>query len=308
MKILVTGAAGFLASHLVPKLLNSGHQVIGIDDLSTGSRANLPNHRHFIFHQKDIRNCKIPKVDVIYNLASPASPVHYQINPIKTFETNVLGVMAILRSAAENGSIVIQASTSEVYGDPLINPQSENYWGNVNTIGPRSCYDESKRASETICFDYIRQYNVDVRIARIFNTYGPNMAINDGRVVSNFIVQAKMNQPLTIYGNGKQTRSLCYVTDLIQALFELMMNSTKPDIPINLGNPQEISMNDLASKIIHLSNSSSKIVYMDLPIDDPKQRQPDISRARKLLKWEPKITLEEGLLKTIRYFETVMCE
>lgn len=308
MKILVTGAAGFLASHLVPKLLNSGHQVIGIDDLSTGTRNNLPDHRHFIFHHKDIRNCKIPKVDVIYNLASPASPVHYQVNPIKTFETNVLGVMAILKSAAENGSIVIQASTSEVYGDPLVNPQSENYWGNVNTIGPRSCYDESKRASETICFDYIRQYNVDVRIARIFNTYGPNMAINDGRVVSNFIVQAKMNQPLTIYGNGRQTRSLCYVTDLIQALFELMMNRTKLDIPINLGNPQEISMNDLANKIIHMSNSSSKIVYMDLPIDDPKQRQPDISRARKLLNWEPKITLEEGLLETIRYFETVMCE
>ena len=308
MKILVTGAAGFLASHLVPKLLNSGHQVIGIDDLSTGTRNNLPDHRHFIFHHKDIRNCKIPKVDVIYNLASPASPVHYQVNPIKTFETNVLGVMAILKSAAENDSIVIQASTSEVYGDPLVNPQSENYWGNVNTIGPRSCYDESKRASETICFDYIRQYNVDVRIARIFNTYGPNMAINDGRVVSNFIVQAKMNQPLTIYGNGRQTRSLCYVTDLIQALFELMMNRTKLDIPINLGNPQEISMNDLANKIIHMSNSSSKIVYMDLPIDDPKQRQPDISRARKLLNWEPKITLEEGLLETIRYFETVMCE
>ena len=308
MKILVTGAAGFLAAHLVPKLLKSGHQVIGIDDLSTGTRNNLPDHRHFIFHHKDIRNCKIPKVDVIYNLASPASPVHYQVNPIKTFETNVLGVMAILKSAAENDSIVIQASTSEVYGDPLVNPQSENYWGNVNTIGPRSCYDESKRASETICFDYIRQYNVDVRIARIFNTYGPNMAINDGRVVSNFIVQAKMNQPLTIYGNGRQTRSLCYVTDLIQALFELMMNRTKLDIPINLGNPQEISMNDLANKIIHMSNSSSKIVYMDLPIDDPKQRQPDISRARKLLNWEPKITLEEGLLETIRYFETVMCE
>lgn len=306
MKILVTGAAGFLASHLVPKLLTSGYQVIGIDDLSTGARVNLPEHRNFIFYNEDIRNCKIPKVDVIYNLASPASPVHYQINPIKTFETNVLGIMAILRSAAENGSIVIQASTSEVYGDPLINPQSENYWGNVNTVGPRSCYDESKRASETICFDYKRQFNTDVRIARIFNTYGPNMAIKDGRVVSNFIVQAKLNEPLTIYGNGDQTRSLCYVTDLTQALIKLMTNSDKLETPINLGNPEEISVKDLAHQIIHMSNSSSKILYMDIPIDDPKQRQPDISLARKLLKWEPKVTLEEGLRETIRYFEKVM--
>lgn len=303
MKILVTGAAGFLGSHLVARLINDGHQIIGIDDLSTGMIKNIKIHPKFEFINHDIRDYEVPDVDFIYNLASPASPIHYQLNPVKTFETNIIGIIRLLKAARDKKIKIIQASTSEVYGDPLENPQVESYWGNVNPIGSRACYDEAKRASETICFDYLRQFGVDVRIVRIFNTYGPNMAIGDGRVVSNFIVQALRNQAITVYGNGEQTRSLCFASDLIEALIRVMEMKENPKTPINIGNPNEIKVKDLAIKIVSLSKSKSIINYKKLPEDDPKQRKPDITLAKSLLNWEPKINLDEGLSNTVKYFK-----
>lgn len=306
MKILITGAAGFLGSHLVLSLLEDGHEIIGIDDLSTGSLENVAQHPKMTFHIEDVRTYSIPNVDVIFNLASPASPVHYQINPVKTFETNIFGTVAVLKAAKASKARVIQASTSEIYGDPLVSPQSENYWGNVNSIGPRACYDEGKRASETICFDYIRQFGLDARVARIFNTYGPNMAVGDGRVVSNFIVQSLLNKDLTIYGDGLQTRSLCYVSDLISALKKIMEIDINPQVPINIGNPTEITMIELAHLIISLTKSKSSLIFKELPQDDPKQRNPNIQLAKKVLKWEPKIDLEDGLIKTVNYFRKIL--
>ena len=306
MKILITGVAGFLGSHLALSLLEDGHEIIGIDDLSTGSLENITQHPKMTFYIEDVRTYSIPNVDVIFNLASPASPVHYQINPVKTFETNIFGTVAVLKAAKASKARVIQASTSEIYGDPLVSPQSENYWGNVNLIGPRACYDEGKRASETICFDYIRQFGLDARVARIFNTYGPNMAVGDGRVVSNFIVQSLLNKDLTIYGDGLQTRSLCYVSDLISALKKIMEIDINPQVPINIGNPTEITMIELAHLIISLTKSKSSLIFKELPQDDPKQRNPNIQLAKKVLKWEPEINLEDGLIKTVNYFRKIL--
>jgi len=304
MRILVTGAAGFLGSNLTSRLLDLDHEVIGMDDLSTGSLENLSNtrNRKFEFFEGDIREADLPVVDGIFNLACPASPVHYQFDPVKTLETNILGTLNVLRHSRINKIRVLQASTSEVYGDPLVSPQKENYWGNVNPIGIRSCYDEGKRASETLCFDYLRQYEVDARVIRIFNTYGPNMAVGDGRVVSNFIVQALRNEDITIYGDGSQTRSFCYVDDLINGMISVFFHDKNIGSPINLGNPVEFSMVELAEAVISLSNSKSKIVNRPLPQDDPKQRKPDISLATDTFQWSPSIPLENGLARTISYF------
>jgi UDP-glucuronate decarboxylase len=304
VRILVTGAAGFLGSNLTSRLLDLDHEVIGMDDLSTGSLENLSStrNRKFEFFEADIREADLPLVDGIFNLACPASPVHYQFDPVKTLETNVLGTLNVLRHSRINKIRVLQASTSEVYGDPLVSPQKENYWGNVNPIGIRSCYDEGKRASETLCFDYLRQYGVDARVIRIFNTYGPNMAVGDGRVVSNFIVQALRNEDITIYGDGSQTRSFCYVDDLINGMISVFFHDKNIGSPINLGNPVEFSMVDLAEAVISLSNSKSKIVNRPLPQDDPKQRKPDISLATDTFQWSPSIPLENGLVRTISYF------
>jgi len=304
MKILVTGAAGFLGSHLTSALVSSGHEVIGLDDLSTGSTDNLLDveDKKFTFISDDIRTAVLPDVEGIFNLACPASPVHYQFDPVKTLETNVLGTLNVLRTAREFGARVLQASTSEVYGDPLVSPQPETYWGNVNPIGIRSCYDEGKRASETLCFDYFRQYDVDSRVVRIFNTYGPNMSIGDGRVVSNFIVQALLGNDITVYGDGSQTRSFCFVDDLIQGLIDVFFTGKNHQTPINLGNPSEFSMLDLAKKIIALCDSSSMVTFEPLPLDDPRQRNPDIGLARNLIGWNPKVSIDDGLLRTIDYF------
>jgi len=305
MKILLSGAAGFLGSHLSKKFLENGHSVVGIDDLSTGSLANLQdviNDSNFTFIKHDVREPFSEKVDAILNFACPASPVHYQADPVRTIETNFLGIINLLHLARDSGAKLLQASTSEVYGDPTITPQPESYWGNVNPIGIRSCYDEGKRAAETLCFDYARQYNVDTRVVRIFNTYGPNMAINDGRVVSNFIIQALRGDPITIYGDGSQTRSFCYVSDLIDGIYKTLTVDGPVTAPINLGNPNEFTMNELARIIIELTQSNSKIIYKDLPLDDPKQRRPDISRANQILNWHPTVQLYEGLKKSIIYF------
>ncbi len=304
MRILVTGAAGFLGSNLTSRLLDLDHEVIGMDDLSTGSLENLSStrNRKFEFFEADIREADLPLVDGIFNLACPASPVHYQLDPVKTLETNVLGTLNVLRHSRINKIRVLQASTSEVYGDPLVSPQKENYWGNVNPIGIRSCYDEGKRVSETLCFDYLRQYGLDARVIRIFNTYGPNMAVGDGRVVSNFVVQALRNEDITIYGDGSQTRSFCYVDDLINGMISVFFHDKNIGSPINLGNPVEFSMVDLAEAVISLSNSKSKIVNRPLPQDDPKQRKPDISLATDTFQWSPSIPLENGLVRTISYF------
>jgi UDP-glucuronate decarboxylase len=269
MKILLTGAAGFLGSHISKKLIDNNHEVIGLDDLSTGSIKNL---KHFIDHPKysfiehDVRIPYQAKVDAILNFACPASPVNYQKDPVRTIETNFLGMINLLHLANETGARIIQASTSEIYGDPTQSPQKESYWGNVNPIGIRSCYDEGKRAAETLCFDYRRQYNLDTRVIRIFNTYGPNMAIGDGRVVSNFIVQALRNEPINIYGDGKQTRSFCYVSDLVEGIYRLLQLSENPDIPINLGNPKEFTILELAKLVIEITNSRSKVVNNLLPL------------------------------------------
>ena len=309
MKILITGAAGFLGSHLTKKLLAKNHSVIGIDDLSTGSMANLEifkENKNFQFIEHDVRSPIEIRVEAIFNFACPASPIHYQADPVKTIETNFLGIINMLHLARKHGSTLIQASTSEIYGDPEITPQTENYWGNVNPIGIRSCYDEGKRAAETLCMDYKRQFNVDTRIIRIFNTYGPNMAVGDGRVVSNFIVQALQNENITIYGDGSQSRSFCYVDDLIDGIFSIYRASKKIETPINLGNPNEFKMTELANIVLEEIQSNSKIIYMPLPQDDPTQRCPDISKAKEFLSWEPKIQLREGIRNTAEYFKKVL--
>ena len=306
MKILLTGAAGFLGSHLVNKLLLNGHEVFGLDDLSTGSLENIATfnqNSNFTFVNQDVREKYFLKAEAILNFACPASPKHYQSDPVRTIETNFLGIINLLHLAKDTGAKILQASTSEIYGDPSISPQTETYWGNVNPIGIRSCYDEGKRAAETLCFDYKRQYKVDSRVVRIFNTYGPNMHPDDGRVVSNFIVQALQNKDITIYGDGNQTRSFCYVSDLVEGIYKTLILDKALDLPINLGNPNEFTMNELAYQVINLTKSKSKITYVALPEDDPKQRRPDITRAKELLKWEPQIQLEEGLQLTIEYFK-----
>ena len=303
-KILVTGGAGFIGSHLCEKLLKEGNEVICLDNFFTGTKNNiihLIENPYFEIIRHDIEEPILLEVDEIYNLASPASPIHYQKDPVKTVRTNVMGAINVLDIAKRCGAKILQASTSEVYGDPKIHPQIEEYRGNVNPIGPRACYDEGKRCAETLFFDYYREYHVDIKVVRIFNTYGPKMAIHDGRVVSNFIIQALQNQDITIYGNGNQTRSFCYVDDLVNGLIK-MMNSNQHG-PINIGNHNEFTILELAKIIIKFTNSKSKIIFKSLPQDDPKQRQPDISKAKKYLNWEPKIKLEEGLKKTIKYFK-----
>lgn len=305
MKILLTGAAGFLGSHLTTKLLASGHEIIGIDDLSTGSLANLKDallNPSFKFIEHDVRNPFDAQVDAILNFACPASPKSYQLDPVRTIETNFLGIINMLHLAKESGARILQASTSEVYGDPSISPQPESYWGNVNPIGIRSCYDEGKRAAETLCFDYKRQYGVDARLVRIFNTYGPNMAVGDGRVVSNFIVQALQGSPITIYGDGSQTRSFCFVSDLIDGIYKMLTIDKPIETPINIGNPGEFTMLELAEKVVRLTNSVSKIVFEPLPQDDPRQRKPDISLAKEILGWAPLVDLDQGIRLTADYF------
>jgi len=305
MKILITGAAGFLGSHLTKRILDHGHQVLGIDDFSTGSKKNIENlfsNPNFEFFEHDVRNPFHARVDAILNFACPASPKNYQLDPVRTIETNFLGIINMLHLAKQSGARILQASTSEVYGDPHVSPQPETYWGNVNPIGIRSCYDEGKRAAETLCFDYKRQYGVDARVVRIFNTYGPNMAVGDGRVVSNFIVQALQGDPITIYGDGSQTRSFCYVTDLVDGILKMLTLEVNPDSPINLGNPAEYSMLELANKVIGITNSKSLIVFEPLPLDDPRQRRPDIALANSILKWSPNVSLESGIELTAKYF------
>jgi UDP-glucuronate decarboxylase len=309
MRILITGGAGFLGSHLCDQLIAAGHEVVVADNLYTGSKTNISHllsNPNFEFIRHDITFPLYLEVDAIYNLACPASPIHYQRHPVQTIKTSVVGAVNMLGLAKRLDIPILQASTSEVYGDPKTSPQSEDYWGNVNPIGMRACYDEGKRAAETLFFDYARQYMVNVKVTRIFNTYGPRMHKNDGRVVSNFIVQALQGRNITIYGDGNQTRSFCYVSDLIQGMM-LMMNSDKAiQGPINLGNPQEFTIKSLAEKIIEMTGSQSKIVFDDLPSDDPKQRRPDISKAKVSLNWTPQIEIEEGLLRTIEYFKTVL--
>jgi len=309
MKILLTGAAGFLGSHISKMLIDNDHEVIGLDDLSTGSFKNieqLVNNPRYTFIEHDVRIPYQANVEAILNFACPASPVNYQKDPVRTIETNFLGMVNLLHLAKETGARIIQASTSEIYGDPTQSPQKESYWGNVNPIGIRSCYDEGKRAAETLCFDYRRQYNLDTRVIRIFNTYGPNMAIGDGRVVSNFIVQALRNEPINIYGDGKQTRSFCYVSDLVEGIYKLLQLNQNPDTPINLGNPNEFTILELAKVVIETTNSKSEIVNNPLPQDDPKQRCPDISLAKSTLNWNPTIELKEGIEKTAAYFKQII--
>ena len=311
-KILVTGGAGFVGSHLCERLLNGGHTVVCVDDLSTGQFSNiqpLVNNPNFICIPHDIRDLTpkeliLEEIDQIYNLACPASPIHYQNDPIKTFETNVFGAVTMLNIALMFNARILQASTSEVYGDPSIHPQPESYWGNVNPIGMRSCYDEGKRGAETLFFDYHREKGVDIRVARIFNTYGPRMAKDDGRVVSNFIVQALNGEPLTVYGNGKQTRSFCYVDDLVDGLIRLMESDITG--PVNLGNPQERTILGLAEMVIEMTGSKSNLLCKPLPKDDPVRRKPDIGLAERALGWRPRTILYEGLSRTILYFKEEM--
>ncbi len=309
--ILLAGAAGFLGSHLVKKFLSHDYIVIGLDNLSSGNLENLKDFRsntNFKFIEHDITAPVLLKesIDFILNFACPASPVQYQINPVKTIETSFIGMSNLLKLAKVLKIPVLQASTSEVYGDPEVTPQKESYWGNVNPVGIRSCYDEGKRAAETLCFDYARQFDLDTRVIRIFNTYGPNMAINDGRVVSNFIVQALKNVDITIYGNGDQTRSFCYVSDLVEGIYKIVLAPNTLIYPINLGNPYEITVKSLAEKIISLTKSSSKIIFSKLPSDDPQKRKPDITRALTSIEWSPQTDIDAGLLKTIEYFKNVL--
>jgi UDP-glucuronate decarboxylase len=305
MKVLVTGGAGFLGSHLCEKLIESGHEVLCVDNLFTGSKENIKHlltNPNFEFMRHDVTFPLYVEVDQIYNLACPASPKHYQSDPAQTTKTSVIGAINMLGLAKRTGARILQASTSEVYGDPEVHPQPEEYWGKVNPIGIRSCYDEGKRCAETLFFDYHRQYGVEIKVMRIFNTYGPRMDRNDGRVVSNFIVQALQGNDVTIYGDGSQTRSFCYVDDLIAGMISLM-NSPKDVIgPINIGNPNEFSISELVSEVIRLTNSKSQVVELPLPEDDPCQRQPDITKAKNILGWTPSVQLEEGLKKTIEYF------
>lgn len=308
MRILVTGAAGFLGSHLVDRLVDDGHEVLAVDNFFTGSKRNLnhlANNPNVEILRHDITFPLYVEVDQIYNLASPASPKNYQRDPVQTLKTNVVGAVNMLGLAKRLNARIFQASTSEVYGDPQVSPQKESYWGNVNPVGIRSCYDEGKRAAETLFFDYQRQNGIEVRVARIFNTYGPRMAIDDGRVVSNFIVQALRGDDLTIFGDGTQTRSFCYQSDLIEAITRMMALDTE-DSPTNIGNPHEITIGELADLVIEATNSSSRVVKLPLPADDPAQRRPDISKARERLNWEPRVSLAEGLAKTVEYFRSSM--
>ena len=308
-RVLVTGGAGFIGSHLCRRLLDEGHDVLCFDNFYTGTRHNvrelLANPR-FELMRHDVCFPLYVEVDEIYNLACPASPIHYQFDPVQTTKTSVHGAINMLGLAKRVKAKILQASTSEIYGDPSIHPQTEDYWGNVNPIGPRSCYDEGKRCAETLFFDYQRQHKLRIKVARIFNTYGPRMHPNDGRVVSNFIVQALRNRDINVYGAGTQTRSFCYVDDLVEGLIALMHTPDDVTGPINLGNPGEFTILELAEMIIKLTNSSSRIIHQPLPQDDPKQRQPDISSAMSKLGWKPKIALREGLLKTIAYFEQIV--
>ena len=305
-KILITGGSGFLGSHLCEKLLNSKNHILCIDNYFTSSKKNISHlldFPNFEILRHDVTFPLYAEVDEIYNLACPATPIHYQKDPVQTLKVNVMGAINMLGLAKRTQAKIFQASTSEVYGDPKASPQKESYWGNVNPIGIRSCYDEGKRAAETLFFDYHRQHKIPIKVGRIFNTYGPRMSVNDGRVVSNFIVQCLKNKPITIYGDGSQTRSFCFVDDLIDGIFKLM-NSKKSIIgPINLGNPNEITINQIASTIKEIIGSKSKISYKKLPSDDPMQRRPDITLAKKILNWKPFVSLENGLKKTINYFE-----
>lgn len=305
-KILVTGGAGFLGSHLCEALLKQGNEVICMDNYFTGSKSNivhLLDNPYFELYRHDVTMPAHVEVDEIYNLACPASPIHYQYDPIKTIQTSIMGAINMLGVAKRTGAKILQASTSEVYGDPHIHPQPEEYWGNVNPIGIRSCYDEGKRCAETLFFDYYRQNKVRIKVIRIFNTYGPNMHPNDGRVVSNFIVQALKGKDITIYGDGSQTRSFCYCDDLIRGMIAMMATPDEITGPINLGNPHEFTIKQLAELVIELTGAKSKIIYEPLPSDDPTQRQPVIDKAREILHWEPTVELREGLVKTIEYFD-----
>jgi len=308
-KILVTGGAGFLGSHLCEKLVKENHYVICVDNFFTGRKENinqLNSCSNFKIIKHDICSPLQVDVDEIYNFACPASPVHYQMDPIQTTKTSVLGSINMLDLAVANKAKVLQASTSEVYGDPQLHPQEENYWGNVNPTGLRSCYDEGKRCAETLFFDYWREHQVPIKVVRIFNTYGPRMQPNDGRVVSNFIVQALRNQPITIYGSGEQTRSFCYVNDLIGGIYSMMKSDYSAIGPINLGNPDEFRIIDLAEKILSLTGSKSPIITLPLPSDDPRKRKPNVQRAKELLKWSPRTSIDEGLLATIKYFDQIL--
>ena len=308
-RILVTGGAGFVGSHLCDALLAAGHEVLCADNFFTGNKANIEkllDHPYFELIRHDVTFPLYVEVDEIYNLACPASPIHYQHDPVQTLKTSVHGAINMLGLAKRLKARILQASTSEVYGDPNVHPQPEEYWGNVNPIGPRSCYDEGKRCAETLFFDYHRQYGLNIKVARIFNTYGPRMHPNDGRVVSNFIVQALRGDPITIYGDGKQTRSFCFVSDLVEGLRRLMDSPEEVTGPINLGNPGEFTMIELAEAVIRLTGSGSRMVFRPAPVDDPRQRQPDITKARGKLGWEPTIPLEQGLVHTIAYFDKLL--
>lgn len=308
-RVLVTGGAGFLGSHLCDRLIKDGHDVLCIDNFFTGSKENIAHlidHPYFEVMRHDVTFPLYVEVDEIYNLACPASPIHYQFDPVQTTKTSVHGAINMLGLAKRVKARIFQASTSEVYGDPEQHPQQESYWGKVNPIGPRSCYDEGKRCAETLFFDYYRQHNLDIKVARIFNTYGPRMHPNDGRVVSNFIVQALKGEDITIYGNGSQTRSFCYVDDLIEGFIRLMATDKGITGPINLGNPNEFSMLELAEKVLLLVGGKSKLVFHPLPVDDPKQRQPDISLAKNNLGWTPKVQLDDGLKETTAYFRKTL--
>jgi UDP-glucuronate decarboxylase len=307
-RILVTGGAGFLGSHLIDRLLAEGHEVLCADNLFTGTKRNvdhLHNHPRFEFMRHDVCFPLYVEVDEVYNLACPASPIHYQYDPVQTTKTSVHGAINMLGLAKRLKCKIFQASTSEVYGDPTVHPQPEDYWGNVNPVGPRSCYDEGKRCAETLFFDYHRQHKLEIKVARIFNTYGPRMHPKDGRVVSNFIIQALSGEDITIYGDGKQTRSFCYVDDLIDGFVRLMASPKETTGPVNLGNPVEFTMIELAEQVLKLTGSKSKLKHLSLPADDPKQRRPDIGKARKLLSWEPRVPLAEGLRQTVDYFKNL---
>lgn len=309
MRVLITGGAGFLGSNLCRRFLDGGHHVIALDDLSTGTPDNLKDLEsspNFQFVEWDVREPYDFSVDLLLNFACPASPIHYQKDPVRTIETNFLGMVNALHLARKVQARVVQASTSEIYGDPAISPQHEKYWGNVNPIGIRSCYDEGKRAAETLCFDYRRQFGLDVRVLRIFNTYGPGMSIGDGRVVSNFIVQAIQGKKLTVYGDGSQTRSFCFVDDLVDAIYLATLRAETFETPINIGNPNTVTMVELAETVAKLVNSNLEIETHDLPSDDPTHRKPDISIAKEMLGWEPQIDLASGLMKTIQYFESLL--
>lgn len=308
-RILVTGGAGFVGSHLCERLLREENDVVCVDNYFTGSKENIAHllsNPYFEAVRHEITFPLYVEVDQIYNLACPASPVHYQMDPVQTTKTSVIGAINMLGLAKRTKARILQASTSEVYGDPEVHPQTEDYWGRVNPIGIRSCYDEGKRCAETLFFDYYRQYQLPIKVVRIFNTYGPRMHPNDGRVVSNFIVQALRGEEITIYGSGQQTRSFCYVDDLVDGLIRMMNSAAETTGPLNLGNPGEFTMLELAEKVLHLTRSTSKLVFLPLPQDDPKQRQPDISRTRVKLDWSPKVELDEGLQKTIAYFKNIV--